>query len=909
MVRETLTAVAKIDTYLHSFAVGVQDATALARIDLERMRLAAEIQTNWLCKATGPAFMRPGLQYIASTDGNAEARLKEFVFGVSDAALMEFTDQSFRVILNDVPITRAAVTSTVTNGDFSSATGWTTTGIGGGTSTISGGKLTMNAVTIEGVAQCSRSVTTSSAGIEHALRIIVDRGPVVFRCGSTATGDDYISESELPTGTHSLAFTPSGTYYVQFASKARSDKIVDSIQVEAAGIMELPAPWALADLGKIRIAQSADVCFVACEGYEQRRIERRSQRSWSVCLYQADDGPFRVSNTSRVRLKPSALEGNITVTASTAYFTSEDVGGLLKLTHTGQNVIQKLGQEDVYSDSIRVTGIYTDTLSDRDFTFAITGTWTGTVSLQRSYDDPDTGYVAIQNFTSNTSGGQDDQASNAIYYYRAGVMPGNWTSGEATVTLTYDGGGGFGICRITAFNSDTSVDAEVLTPFKNTVYTRDWQAGEWSERNGWPSAVAFSDGRLWWSGADRIWGSISDAFNSFDETEEGDSGPISRSIATGGVNDTQWLLSLQRLLVGTEGTVATVKSSSLDEPLTPTNFGIRDSSTTGAAALDPIKVDTRGIFVERAGTALLELTFDGSSSEYIATQISKLTTDVFSSGVKSVAVQRRPDTRIWLVMEDGSCVCMVYESDQEVLAFIPIETDGEFESVAVLPGLVQDRVYFSVARTINGSTVRYVEKMALDSEVAPDTLCKVMDSFTTGTNAPASTTIAVGTHLIGESVVVWADGEPLLDDNNDPLTFTVNGSGNITVAEAVTDWVAGLPYRARYKSSRLAYGADSGTAILKKGKVDGVGLLLTDFVRSGLRIGRAFDDPYRSLDRLPQMTENKLQPNIVLSTVHDEEQFMLDGEWSLDTRVCIECSSPNTATLLGMTLAVTKNGP
>lgn len=897
----------KVSTYLHAFNVGVQDKRALARTDLERMRLAAEQQTNWMCMATGPGFMRPGLEYIASTDGNAEARIKEFVFGAADAALMEFTNQSFRVILDDVPVTRAAVTSTVTNGDFSSAVGWTTTGVANGTATISGGKLTMNAVTVEGIAQCSRSVTTSSAGTEHALRIIVDRGPVVFRCGSTSTGDDYIAETELPTGTHSLAFTPAGTYYVQFASKARSDKIVDSIQVEAAGIMELPTPWTLADLKNIRIAQSADVCFDACVGFQQRRIERRSQRSWSVCVYQVDDGPFQVSNTSRVRLKPSGLEGNVTLTASTAYFTPDDVGGLFKLTHTGQIVTQKLAQEDAYTDPIRVTGLYYGTgSSDRDFTITLSGTWTGTVTLQRSYDGPEAGYIGIQTFAAPATGSYDDQASNAIYYYRLGVEPGDWTSGEVALTLTYDGGGGFGICRVTAYNSDTSVDVEVLTPFKNTPYTRDWQSGEWSERNGWPSSTAFSDGRLWWSGADRIWGSISDAFASFDEEQEGDSGPISRSIATGGVNETKWLLSLQRLLVGTEGTVATVKSSSLDEPLTPTNFGIRDSSTTGAASVDPIKVDTRGIFVERAGTALLELTFDGSSAEYVATQISKLTTDVFSSGVKSIAIQRRPDTRIWLVMDDGSCVCMVYEPDQQVLAFIPIETDGEFESVAVLPALVQDRVYFSIKRVIGGNTVRYIEKMALDTEVKPDTLCKVMDAFKTGTNSPASTTIAVGTHLAGEDVVVWADGAPFLDDG-EPLLFTVNGSGNITVPTAVTNWVAGLPYRARYKSARLAYGAQSGTAMLKKKAVDSIGMIITDFVRSGIRIGRAFDDPYRPLDRLPIMADFETKSNIVLSDVHDEESIAFDGEWTLDSRVCLECSSPNTATILGMVLSVTTN--
>jgi hypothetical protein len=897
--------VAKIETYAQSFNTGVHDKTALTRTDLERMRLAAEDQTNLLCKAVGPGFMRPGTQYLTSTAGNAEARLKEFVFGVSDAALMEFSDHSFRVMLNDALISRAAVSSTVINGDFSSAVGWTTTGVGGGTATILGGTLILNAVNIEGIAQCSRSVATASPGVEHALRIVVQRGPVIFRCGSTSGGDEYISQTILPTGEHSLAFTPAGTYFVQFSSKARPDRVVDSIQVEAAGVMAIPSPWPLSALPYLRISQSADVCFVACDGFQQRRIERRSPRSWSIGLYTVDDGPFSLSADTTVRLRAGALEGNTSLFASSPFFSPDHVGALFTLTHSGQTIIQGLAQEDTYTDPIRVSGVATG--GDRDFDIITSGTWAGTLSYQRSFDDPDTGYVDRGTITTNTTTTVNDTDSNTIYYYRVGFKPGAYTSGKVSVTIGYDGGGGTGICRVIGFFSSTEVLVEILTPFKATTWTRDWRPSEWSDFSGWPSASALSDGRLWWAGADRLWGSISDAFASFDENQEGDSGPISRSIATGGVNSTQWLLSLKRLLAGTEGAVASVKSSSLDEPLTPTNLGIKDSATTGAAPVDPIKVDTRGIFVERAGSTLLELTFSGETSDYVATQISKLTTDLFSSGVKSIAVQRRPDTRIWLVLNDGSCVCMVYEPEDDVLAFIPIQTDGSFESVAVLPSLIQDRVYFSVNRTINGSTVRYIEKMAMDTDVKPSTLCKVMDAFKSGVNAPASTTVAVGTHLIGKSVVVWADGAPLEESYGVPAAFVVDGSGNITLPEAVTNWVAGLPYRARYKSSRLAYGAQGGTAMLQKKTVDGLGIIMTDFVRSGIKYGHSFDDPYRGLFPIPQMADGKMQPNVVLSDIRDEETFPFPGEWNTDSRVCLELSSPYTGTFLGMVFGITTN--
>lgn len=915
----------RINTYLQHFCVGVQDKKHLPRVDLERMRLAAETQTNLLPLTSGPAFMRPGLQYLSTTDTNKICRLKEFVFGATDAALLEFTDQSFRVKVDDVLVTRPTVTAAVTSGTFSASTGWTLTATDGATCTISGGYLNLTALARGSKASATQTVTVNQIGTEHALRVVIERGPVTLRVGSTAGGDEYINETVLRTGTHSLAFTPTGaSFYVQLISELEQLKRVDSITVESAGVMSLPTIWLEADLDKMRFAQSADVIFVACSGYRPQRIERRSTRSWSVVRYQPDNGPFTLGRTRDVKLTPSVAEGNGTLTASSAFFNADHVGTLFWLFHEGFSCSTNLAGEGQYTDPFRVTGVEDPggggDYNDRDWNYSITGTWVGTLRWQRSFDGSDTGFKdfryangsAVADITGNlgTTNNKDTDA-NAIIWYKLGFAPGQYTSGTATIVASYDGGGGHGICRVTAYNSATSVDIEIITPFHGTKPTNNWRECEWSANQIWPSAVTFAEGRLWWSGDDRLWGSVSDGFEDFDDDTEGDSGPISRSIATGGVNDTQWLLALQRLLVGTEGAVATVKSSSFDEPLTPSNLSIKDSSSTGASSIDPARVDSRGLFVDRSGKALFELSFDGTNSDYNATQMSKLATDLFASGVKALAVQRRPDTRIWIIMNDGTSVCVVYEPLEQVLAFIPIETDGTFESVAVLPADTQDRVYFVVNRTINGSTVRYIEKMALDTEVKPSTTCKVMDAFASGTNSPASTTIAVGTHLIGENVVVWADGAPLVTTANGyttPNTYVVNGSGNITVGSAVTNWVAGLPYTARYKSAKLAYGAAEGTAMLQMKKVDQVGIIMTDFVRAGVRYGSRFDDATRPMFPMPIQKDFSTAPAIVLSDVNDEEPFCFPGEWSSDSRVCLECASPNTMTLISMVIMITTNG-
>jgi len=906
---------ASVRTYLQSLAVGVHDTTALTRIDLERMRLAAETQTNFLPKATGPAFMRPGLEYLFTTTGTT--RLKEFVFGATDASMMIFTGSDMRISIDDAILTRPTVSAAVTSGTFAAGAGWTLTATDGATATISGGYLNLTAGARGSTATATQTVAITETGTEHAFRIVVERGPVLFRCGSSSGGEQYITETSLGTGTHSLAFTPTGANaYVQFKNDDRMLKRVDSITIEAAGVVTITTPWASADLALMRFAQSADVVFVACSGYQARRIERRAARSWSLVLYVSDDGPFTADRSRRVKLKPSVTEGNGTLTADGNFFNANHVGALFKLFNEGQVVSYTLGGEVQETDPIRVSGVYdpTNYAYDRQWQFTITGTWTAEIWAQRSFDDSESGYVDYRNAAGGTIAAitanvanviMNDADSNAIIYYRFAIKDGGYTSGSATVSINYQSGGGSGICRVVGYTSPTQVNIEVLKPFSNTGYTDDWQEGEWSANGTWPSAVCLADGRLWWSGEDKLWGSVSDGFASFDEDLEGDAGPINRSIATGGVNETQWLMSLQRLIAGTEGSIAVAKSSSLDEPITPTNLSIRNTSTTGAAAVDPAMIDTRGLFIERAGRAVMEVVFDGSSGDYVTTQLSKLTTDLFSSGVKQLAVQRRPDTRIWMVMDDGSCVCCLYEPGQEVLAFVPIETDGSFESVAVLPADAQDRVYFVVARTIGGSTVRYIEKMALDSEVVPGTNCYVVDSFVrqAAVGSP-STTVSVGTHLIGETVVCWADGAPVETSQGVRGEYVVNGSGNITLATAVSEAVAGLPYRARYKSARLAYGATGGSALLQKKQVSQIGPIMTNFTRYGVKFGSDFTTMYP-----PPARVNGESPSAVQTSIVDEVSFPLSRQvWDTDSRITIEVNSPYTATIMGICFDITTHG-
>lgn len=1024
---------------LLSFNRGEVSKHALARVDLEKLRLSAEVQENFLPYVLGPMTLRPGLQHLGGINGNLRPLLVPFKFSNTDTALVELTENVLRVWEVDddseTLITRPSVSTVVTNGDFSASAGWTLTTTGTGASaTISGGKLTMDSPATGGIARAARTVTVSAGdqGDEHAFRIIVDRGPVVFRCGSTDGGDEVVSESTLATGTHSLAFTPAvGTLYIQLETTTAQAKIIDSITIEAAGVLELPTPWDEDDLSLVRYDQSGDIIYCACQDNQQRQIERRGTgRSWSVVKYLSNDGPFGAVNGSDITMTPSVLTGNGTLTASRNFFRATHAGALFRLFSTGQTSSASLVAENSFSTAIRVSG----TDSQRIFDFAIEGEWAGTITLQRSLESATTGFADVpgKSFTANTSQSYDDGLDNLVAWYRLGFKTGDydsnqvtngsfaadsdWTKGtgwtisagvassdgsqagnsdltqtiaglesgnsyevtytvsnysagnvrllvggatgtnrtangtyvetvvasstdvfgfradldfigsidnvsiaplSADVSLTYAGGGAAGICRVTGFTSATVVDIEVLSAFSSLAATENWNEGDWSDRRGWPSSVTINgDGRLYWAGRDKLWGSVADNFTSFDIDFDGDAGPINRRIANGPVDTINWLLPLTRLLVGRQGSETSVRSSSLDEGLTPTNVSFRDCSTQGSAAVQAAKVDTRGIFVQQSGRRVYELSIGDVTADYAARDLTRLNLNIGAEGFREIDVQRQPDTVIHLTRGDGQVVGLVYENDDAVEALIRIVSDGadgEVESCAVLPGSMEDKVYYAVKRTIGGSTVRYLEKMARRDQCRGLPEARLADSHLIYSGA-ATTTITGLTHLEGESVIVWGwnTATPFtvtLPDGStqtvgrDMGTFTVSG-GQITGLPAqVTNACVGLVYVGKFKSAKLAYGALRGSSLTQKKKIDKLGLILIDTHYQGLEYGQSFD----TMDNLPLVEEAATTAAHTIWEDYDAPMTALPGEWDTDARLCLRATAPRPCTVAAAVVQVTTN--
>lgn len=884
---------------LYSLNSGEVSKLALARLDLAKMRVAGERVENWLPTVLGPMMFRPGTEMIgtipnasgsppagyAAADGSV-VKLIPFDRGSGDVAVVELTPGKMRVWVDDAVITRPSVTAAITNGTFSgSLTGWTSTTTSGGTAASTANGLELATPALGGTAYVSQTVSVSEIGTEHALRLEVTRGPIILRVGSASGGEEYISETQLEKGLHSLAFTPTGSsFYIQIKAQNYSARILKNISVEAAGVMEIATPHDIVSLRRLQRVQSIDVIFTADGRNVQKRIERRGRRSWSVVDYLTTSGPLMTTRRSTMKVTASGTRGLVTLTSSTPYFRSNHVGALMRLFHTGQIASIDVGGGGEFTESVRVSGIG----ADRYITIGIAGTWVGTVSLQRSFDGPDTGFTDWTTYTGNLAAQTVvEPNNNSIVWVRMGFRQANYTSGVATITLKSDAGGGEGFARITQYSSSTSVTADIQGRLYGSEATADWFEGIWSDNNGWPSSVTIYDGRMWWGVGDQFSGSVPDSFASFDLSVAGDSAPIIRSIGYGGVETSRWILPLQRLIVGTSGSEVSVRSSAFDSPLTPTDLTARNASTYGSAPVRPGIVDRTGIFVAKDQRTICELAYSVDAQDYVTKELTELNPDLFDSPVIDIAVQRHPDTRIWFALYDGTARCLTYERDNEVVAWSRITTDGEYLGFCVLPSSDQDRVYAAVRR--NG--VVYLEKMAKDSEARGAAVTCCLDSFVRYSGASTATITGLS-HLNGESVYVWTGGKKGYGP------FTVSG-GQITLPEAVTSCVVGLSYGGLFKSVKLGFAA-AQTALGQRKRVDRLSVSFCDTHHSAITWG--CDESY--LDPLPAIVDGD---EVASDKVWDQKEIEMEpvnGQWSADERFVLKASSPYSATVQAVVLAV-----
>jgi hypothetical protein len=290
-------------------------------------------------------------------------------------------------------------------------------------------------------------------------------------------------------------------------------------------------------------------------------------------------------------------------------------------------------------------------------------------------------------------------------------------------------------------------------------------------------------------------------------------------------------------------------------------------------------------------------------NDYQAADVSLMVPDLVEEGIVALATQKEPDTRVHCVLDGGGVAILITDPLEEIKCWVKFETDGEVEDVCVLPGTEEDQVYYTVKRTVGGSTKRFHEKWALQSECRGGELNKQADSFVLYSGV--STTVITGLdHLNGLEVTAWGT---IVETINFEIVYTGKylgeytvALGQITLSEAVIGAIVGLAYEARFKSAKQALQSALGSPNNEIRKIDQIGLILLDTHKDGLYYGPDFT----TMDPLPAVEDGATVDDDYVWESYDKDMFTFPGEWTTDSRVCLKATAPKPCTISAVTTSV-----
>jgi hypothetical protein len=617
---------------------------------------------------------------------------------------------------------------------------------------------------------------------------------------------------------------------------------------------EIPSPYQEADLFSIHYVQSGDVLTLVHPNHAPRELRRLGATTWTL--------------TTITFVAPVAVPGTPTVTASRG-----DALNITGITNANPGVVTTVGNHGfAIGDSVYINGGTMTQLSG--FYLVNTTPATNTFSV-KAYD---TGVpVDTTAYTAWTSGGFvqfGDKSLDFDNYYvvtaiaqnavdesaasPSGNVINNLNAIGAKNTISWSAVAGalrynvykrqsglygyIGQTAATSFDDDNiAPDMGITPPIVETPF---------SSANNYPRSVSYFEQRRIFAGTNNapqtIWmtrsGTESDLSYSLPVK---DSDRISIRVAARELNTINHIVPLTQLLLMTSSAEWRVSPINSDA-LTPTTISVRPQSYIGANDVQPEIVNNTVVYCAARGGHVRELGYSWQSSGFITGDLSIRAAHLFDDlTLVDMCYSKSPQPILWFVSSNGNLLSLTYMPEQQIGAWAQHDTLGLYESCTAVAEGNEDRVYVVVKRTINGNSVRYIERMA-SRQITTLEACFFVDAGLTydGTNTTATTVTVSGGTTWGPSDVLTITASsaifayPATTDVNDAIVLTdsagnkyrlrIIGTSSTTVATARVDVTLPVALRntattvwafARDSVSGLAHLEGATVSILADGAV------------------------------------------------------------------------------------------
>lgn len=360
---------------------------------------------------------------------------------------------------------------------------------------------------------------------------------------------------------------------------------------------------------------------------------------------------------------------------------------------------------------------------------------------------------------------------------------------------------------------------------------------------------------------------------------------IKFKIAAQKVSRLKHLAPLSQLLALSESAIFRLSPANSDV-ITPESVSAKPQVYQGASEVQPLLIRSNLIYASERGGHVIEMGYNWQQGGFAVNDLCVFAPHLFERArVKDMALALSPHPIIWCAMTDGSLLGLTYMSEQAVSAWHRHDTiNGAFESVAVVPEGDEDILYAVVRRTINGATVRFIERMHERLYNGLEN-CFHVDAGATYEGQETQTISGLG-YLEGCEVAILADGAVL------PREVVRNGK--ITLEVPAKKVQVGLPITSEIQTLPLIVNLQDGS--FGRGHQKNINRVwMQVYQSSGVFVGPNFEDLTEAKQRLDELYGEPPEP---LST---EIDVPLPGSWNASGQLVLRQKDPLPLTLVGIT--------
>lgn len=582
-------------------------------------------------------------------------------------------------------------------------------------------------------------------------------------------------------------------------------------------IYEIPTPYLEADLFDLHYVQSADVLTIVHPNYAPRELRRLGATNWTLTTISFAS---TLSAPTGVTVFATGFTTTATGASGAATITVESTAGV----YIGQQVSGTgIGIGATVTKIVFSTGVVTLSVNN-----------SGAVSSTVEFRGPSTykyvvtaiGTKEIDESLASSSVSTNNYLASANTY---NTISWSAVSGAQRYRVYKEFSGLY--CYIGQTDKLTFTD-DNITP--NVGITVPISYNPFSGAGNYPAAVSYFEQRRCFAGTanlpQTLWmtrtGTESNMSYSL-PTQDDDA--ISFRVAAREANTIRHIVPLTSLVLLTSAAEWRVTSVNSDA-ITSTTVSVKPQSYVGASNVQPAVINNQMIYAASRGGHMRELAYSWQANGFVSGDLSLRATHLFDNyTVNDMAYSKAPTPIVWCISSSGKLLGLTYVPEQQVGAWHQHDTDGTFESCCVVAEGNEDVLYTVVKRTVNGSSVRYVERLHTRAFTdQADAFFVDCGATFDGTNTSATTVTVTGgtTWGPGETLTITASAAlfayPAQTDVNDAIVFTaadgtiyrltILSTTSTTVAQAQVDKTLPVAYRGVATAS-YAFARDSITGI------------------------------------------------------------------------------------------------